>query len=91
MASSSDPITVHGWTAVPRDTSILLGGKEYIHKPEPLLIKDMKFPSEDPLVTRIQEYAREKLPPQTYNHSMRVYYFGIPRHPYTTMTLKIRN
>jgi cyanamide hydratase len=72
---SNDTIALHGWTAVPRDANAILKGKPYIHKPEALLVKDMEFPSEDPLVARIQQYAKEKLPPQTYNHSMRVYYF----------------
>jgi len=78
-STSSDPVAVHGWTAVPRDPNAILGGKEYIHKPQPLLVKDIKFPSDDPLVVKAQEYAREKLAPQTYNHSMRVYYFGTSR------------
>lgn len=75
MASSTDPITVHGWTSVPRDPKVILDGKPYIHQPSPLLVKDISFPSEDPLVKSVQQYAKEKLLPQTYNHSMRVYYF----------------
>lgn len=80
MASTSDPVATHGWTAVPVDPNVILGGKEYIHEPEPLLVKDIKFPSDDPLVVKVQEYASEKLSPQTFNHSMRVYYFGMSCH-----------
>lgn len=75
MASSTDPIAHHGWTAVPRDAAVILNSKPYIHEPKPLLVKDIKFPSDDPLVVKTQQYAKEKLLSQTYNHSMRVYYF----------------
>ena len=43
-----------------------------------ILVKDIPFPADDPLVVRIQAYAKEKLPLQTYNHSTRVYYWGMP-------------
>lgn len=75
MSSATDTVALHGWTAVPRDAKVILAGKPYINKPESLLVKDIKFPSEDPVVASIQEYALEKLSPQTFNHSMRVYYF----------------
>lgn len=65
----------HGWTAIARDPQAILQGKEYLHKPKSLLVKDMSFPS-DPLVNQVQAYAQEKLAPPTYNHSMRVYYFA---------------
>jgi cyanamide hydratase len=74
MPSSADTVATHGWTAVPSDSNAILKGRPYIHKPEPLLVKDMTFPSED-VVTKVQQYAKEKLAPQTYNHSMRVFYF----------------
>lgn len=75
MSASPDTVALHGWTAVPRDAKVILGGRPYINKPESLLVKDIKFPSEDPIVAQISEYAQEKLSPQTFNHSMRVYYF----------------
>ncbi|KAK3687683.1 urea hydro-lyase cyanamide [Podospora appendiculata] len=77
-SSTTDPDTValHGWTAVPRDADALLQGKPYLHKPEPLLVRDIRFPSDDPIVARVQQYAKEKLPSQTYSHSMRVYYYA---------------
>ncbi|KAH8911140.1 cyanamide hydratase [Coniochaeta sp. PMI_546] len=77
MSSATDTVALHGWTAVPRDAKVLLTGKPYINKPESLLVKDIKFPSEDPIVAKIREYAQEKLSPQTFNHSMRVYYFSM--------------
>lgn len=75
MTPSNDSIVIHGWSSVPRVPKVILDGKPYINKPASLLVKDLKFPSEDPLVTEVQRYAKEKLLPQTYSHSMRVYYF----------------
>ncbi|KAK0629703.1 urea hydro-lyase cyanamide [Bombardia bombarda] len=74
--TTTDTVTLHGWTAVPRDADAILQGKLYLHKPGSLLVKDIVFPSDDPLVVKVQQYAKEKLPAQTYNHSMRVYYFA---------------
>ncbi|CAM1505983.1 Fc.00g116200.m01.CDS01 [Cosmosporella sp. VM-42] len=66
----------NGWTAVPVDAAKLLNGKPYIRKPSLLLVGDMDFPSHDPIVLQTQQYAKKKLPRQTFNHSMRVYYFA---------------
>jgi cyanamide hydratase len=79
MSSSmptNDAITEHGWTAVDADADAIFQGKPYLHKPAPILVKDMHFPSEDPLVAKVQQYAKETLPPQTYNHSKRDNYWG---------------
>jgi cyanamide hydratase len=78
MSSSTDTVALHGWTAVPRDAKVILDGKPYINKPDSLLVKDIKFPSDDPVVAKVREYAQDKLSPQTFNHSMRVYYFCKP-------------
>lgn len=82
--TTPDPSTIalHGWTAVPVDAAAVLQGKPYLNPPTPLLAKDIPFPSSDPLVSRVQKYAKEQLPPQTYNHSMRVFYWGISPPPY---------
>lgn len=82
MPSSVDSLALRGWTAVVRDPKVLLSGDSYINKPSPLLVKDIPFPSDDDLVAKVQEYAKAKLTPQTYNHSMRVFYFGesVPAH-----------
>lgn len=77
MSSSHDSIALHGWTAVPVDAKAILNGKPYINKPEPLLVKDIPFPSDDPIVAKVRDYVQEKLPQPAFNHSMRVYYFGI--------------
>ncbi|RYP05787.1 hypothetical protein DL764_003556 [Monosporascus ibericus] len=76
LAASADEIAKHGWTAVPVDVNAILNGKPYIRKPEPRLVRDMPFPSDDPVVAKVQDYAKSHLIPQTYHHSMRVYYWG---------------
>ncbi len=69
-------VTKNGWTAIAVDAAKIFDGKPYIYEPTPLSVEDIKFPSDDPVVLRTQEYAKAKLPLQTYLHSMRVYYFG---------------
>lgn len=76
MAAFNDLLAIHGWTAVPRNPSVVLSEKPYIHPPKPLAVKDIAFPVKDAIVAKVQQYAQEKLPPQTYNHSMRVFYFA---------------
>lgn len=78
MRIMADEIAQNGWTAVPVDAAKILQDKPYLHEPAPLLVSDIPFPSDDPVVARVQQYVKEKLPEQTYNHSLRVYYFGEP-------------
>jgi len=73
--ASAEDIAKHGWTAVPCDANVIFK-KKPISKPSPLAVKDVKFPADDPVVAEVQRYAKEKLPEQTYNHSMRVFYWG---------------
>ena len=75
MSSTIDTVALHGWTAVPVDAKAILQGKPYLHKPGPVLVKDIKFPSDDPIVAKVHDYAKEKLPLPTFNHSMRVFYW----------------
>lgn len=78
MSSSiNDPVAEHGWTAVPLDPEAIFKCKPYLYEPAPILVKDIDFPSDDPIVTRAQQYAKQHLPQQTYNHSMRVFYWGM--------------
>ena len=65
----------HGWTAVPRSFKTLLEGKPYLNEPTSLVVDDIPWPIDD-LVTRVQKYAKDELREETYNHSMRVFYFG---------------
>jgi cyanamide hydratase len=77
-AASADDIAKHGWTAFPTDANVIFGDRPYLHKPPPMTVDEIPFPSDDPIVARVQEYAKEHLIEPTYNHSMRVYHFGNP-------------
>ncbi|MCJ1289114.1 hypothetical protein MMC34_000646 [Xylographa carneopallida] len=69
-------ILEHGFTAVPRDVDgKLLKGAKNVKDPVSLSTKDIEFPAE-PLVQKVQDYARAHLNEQTFHHSMRVYYYG---------------
>jgi cyanamide hydratase len=74
---SATQIQQNGWTSVPLDPSKLFNGEPYKNVPGPLLVADIKFPNDDPIVAKVQSYAKEKLPIETFNHSMRVFYFGM--------------
>lgn len=71
----STSTTKHGFTAVPRSLDKLIADRPIKVTSKPVRVEDIDL-SESPLAKTIQEYARENLPEQTYNHSMRVYYFG---------------
>lgn len=66
----------NGWTAVPVDAAIIFDGKPFINEPQPLLVADVEFPTQDPYVIKTQAFVQKRLTGPTYNHSMRVYYFG---------------
>jgi cyanamide hydratase len=69
-----DQVASNGWTAVPVDASKIFHDGTF-RKPDPILVNGIEFPS-DPLVLEVQAYAKDHLPWETYNHSMRVFYFG---------------
>ncbi|KAL9599879.1 MAG: hypothetical protein Q9219_003573 [cf. Caloplaca sp. 3 TL-2023] len=71
----SDNIEAFGWVAKPRDVSILLQGKKAIRDPEPQPVASIKLP-DTPLARSVSEYARAELSTETFNHSMRVFFYG---------------
>lgn len=76
MCPNTDTVGLHGWTAVPVDADAIFEGKPYLNEPTPVSLSDIAWPSDDPIVAKVQEYAKEKLPIETYNHSMRVFHWG---------------
>ena len=42
----------------------------------PVKVEDIYFPSDVPLVSEAQTFAKQRLSPEAFNHSMRVYYWG---------------
>ncbi|KAL0944332.1 cyanamide hydratase [Colletotrichum truncatum] len=72
-----DEIDANGWTAVPVDAGKIFGDKPFLHEPTPISVQEIKFPSDDPVVSKTVEYAKARLHAPTFNHSMRVFYFGM--------------
>ncbi|KAL4805393.1 cyanamide hydratase [Aspergillus unguis] len=70
-------INANGWTALPVDAGAIFGNKPFINEPSAVSLDEIKFPDGDPVVRKTAEYAKKVLQPETFNHSMRVYYFGM--------------
>jgi cyanamide hydratase len=63
----------YGFDAVPRSQEKLLKGH---NKESPYIPRsDISVP-DTPVVRAVEEYVKKELSPETYNHSVRVYYYG---------------
>jgi cyanamide hydratase len=69
-------VEVNGWTSMLANAGAIFGDKPFINAPAALSIDEIKFPIDDPLVEKTVRYAKTALPSETFNHSMRVYYYG---------------
>lgn len=63
----------YGWQATPLSHAKLLRGVTATAKPT--TVDEVQLP-ESELAAAVHDYARRELPRRTYNHSMRVYYYG---------------
>jgi hypothetical protein len=72
----ADPIKAYGWTAMPRKVETLLATRTTVQPPAPVSIKEITLP-DSPLAKAVHEYAKKELAPETFNHSVRVYYYGM--------------
>jgi cyanamide hydratase len=70
-----EDIKAYGFTALPRPMTTLLAARKDPQPPTPLTTDDIPLPS-SPLVTAVLEHAKRELPTETFNHSMRVFYYG---------------
>jgi len=70
----SDPIEKYGWSAIPRSQSKLLE-RVKPKTPKPIAMSEVTPPS-SPVVRKVHDYVKERLPEETFNHSMRVFYYG---------------
>ncbi|CAI0649199.1 unnamed protein product, partial [Colletotrichum noveboracense] len=57
------------------DAGKIFGDKPFLHEPAPISVQDIQFPSDDPVVAETLGYAKDRLHAQTFNHSMRVFYY----------------
>ncbi|KAL8673692.1 MAG: hypothetical protein Q9168_001907 [Polycauliona sp. 1 TL-2023] len=71
----SDPVKTYGWQARPRNPAVFLNGKKNVQDPEPQVVASIELPS-SPLAASVLKYAETELSTATFNHSMRVYYYG---------------
>jgi cyanamide hydratase len=72
--TKNQELSAHGWTAVPRSQAKLIADLE---NPQPanIVVDDVKLPDSE-VARKTYEYAKKELPEKTFNHSMRVYYYG---------------
>jgi cyanamide hydratase len=64
-----------GWTAVPRSIDGFLKSAN-VADTKPFSVSDIPLPTSE-VARKTQAYAKEHLPMPTYNHSLRVFYYGI--------------
>ncbi|EEP76044.1 conserved hypothetical protein [Uncinocarpus reesii 1704] len=74
--SCSDPIAEYGFSAVEASATKLLSSSAPSHPAAFIPLSETPIP-DTPLAARINTYAKSKLPEPTYNHSLRVYHFGL--------------
>jgi cyanamide hydratase len=73
---SSLEIQANGWTAVPVSAQKIIESVGKLQEVPSYTTQDIAFPSEDKLVAEAQAFAKARLSPAAYNHSMRVFYWG---------------
>ena len=78
--SSPTTLESHGWIAQPRSVSAFLIDKTSLPTPKSQTVDSIPLPT-TPLANAVLDYARNELNEQTFNHSMRVYYYGTPTTP----------
>lgn len=74
--SRDEQISEYGWTALSCDPEQWGGLTKYNKEPVPQLVKDVPLP-DTPLVKAAMDHVKNELPVHTFNHSMRVFYYGI--------------
>jgi cyanamide hydratase len=72
---SNPAIEKYGWTAVPHKVADLLAQSEAKGPAPAISASSISLPS-SPLSKAVHEYAQRELPVETFNHSMRVFYYG---------------
>ncbi|GLB11804.1 hypothetical protein AtubIFM57258_008674 [Aspergillus tubingensis] len=73
----NDEIKANGWSSMPANAGAIFTDQSFIERAEAMQLDTIIFPFDDPVVSKTWEYARAVLHPQTLNHSMRVYFYGM--------------
>ena len=71
-----DPVTRYGLTPVTGSAADLLAAAQPL-SPAPFISVDDTPTPDTALAHRIRTYAQSRLPESTYNHSLRVYHYGL--------------
>lgn len=61
---------------MPRKVETLLASRTNTYVPAPVRVKEVTLPGSQ-LASTVLEYAKKELAVETFNHSMRVYYYGM--------------
>lgn len=75
--SRDEQIAEYGWTALPCDPEQWGGNKKNNRDPVVQPCSQVHLP-DTPLVKAAMEHVKNELPEHTFNHSMRVFYYGKP-------------
>ncbi|KAH0602157.1 hypothetical protein MHUMG1_01036 [Metarhizium humberi] len=70
-------IAANGWTKTPANAGLIFGNRLVCVEIAALSMDDLTFPFGDVVVQKTMEYAKKVLHPETFNHSMRVYFYGM--------------
>lgn len=70
-------IAANGWTKTPANAGLIFGNRLVCVAIGALPMDDLTFPFGDVVVEKTMEYAKKVLHPETFNHSMRVYFYGM--------------
>lgn len=73
--SRDEQIAEYGWTALPCDPEQWGGNKKNNRDPRVQLCSQVSLP-DTPLVKAALDHVKQELPEHTFNHSMRVFYYG---------------
>ncbi|OKO90536.1 hypothetical protein PENSUB_13253 [Penicillium subrubescens] len=79
--SDDDSNVLYGFTAVDSSASDLLKAACRPSSPHSIRVSETPIPS-TPLAQRINQYAQAHLAAPTYNHSLRVYHYGMANKQY---------
>jgi len=70
-------VAANGWTSMPANAGAIFVDRPFINEPDELFFNEIKFPFDDPVVSKTLKYAKEVLHPEIFKHSMRVYFYGM--------------
>ena len=77
---ANDPVAFYGFTAVPRDPDVLFKDHPTASGPNPkqdrFIAADFPLPDSE-LIRHVRQFIKGELNEQTYNHSHRVYVYGM--------------